>query len=1162
MAEPRPNTESLFWAALALPSAAERGRFLERACGGDAPLRARVEELLAAYPRAEQFLASPATGAAVTVDEPSSTEGAGTVIGPYRLREQIGEGGMGLVFVAEQTQPVRRKVALKVIKPGMDTRQVIARFEAERQALALMDHPNIAKVLDGGETAGGRPYFVMELVKGVPLTAYCDENRLTPRQRLELFADVCAAVQHAHQKGIIHRDLKPSNVLVCSHDGVPVVKIIDFGVAKAVGQQLTDKTVYTQLSQLVGTPLYMSPEQAGQSSLDIDTRSDIYALGVLLYELLTGTTPFDPERLRQVDYDEVRRIIREEEPPRPSTRIHTLGPAATTASTNRRSEPRQLSRLLRGELDWVVMRCLEKDRNRRYETASALAADVRRYLADEPVQACPPSAAYRLGKLVRRHRGPVLAASLVVLALVAGTIGTGIGLVRAVRAGRGEAVQRRLAEGNATAARQRVADLEAVLDFVENRVFAAARPRDEEGGLGYDVRLRKAVEAALPFVDRSFADQPLIEARLRRTLGLSFRYLGEARIAAEQFDKARALYTRHRGPDDRDTLQCTANLVDSYVALGQDAEALKLAEEALALHKAKLGPEHPDTLESMNHLALSYARLHRHAEALKLWEETLALCKARLGPEDRLTLGCMNNLALSYARLHRYAEALKLNEETLALKKAKLGPDHPDTLGSMNNLANSYDNLGRYAEALKLHEQTLALQKAKLGPDHRDTLKSMHNLAVSYSHFKRHTEALKLFEETLALEKAKFGPDHPRTLKSMHNLAVSYGNLGRHTEALKLAEETLALQKAKLGPDHPDTLESMDRLANSYASRHRHTEAIKLAEEALALEKAKHGPVHPETLRSMERLALCYANLGRCAESLMRREEWVALKKAKLGPDNPDTLWSMNYLAFCYLRCGRPAEALKLSEETLTLCKAKLGPKHPETLSSMQYLAESYRAVGRVPDAVTLGEQTLALKKAELGPRHLATLEEMSNLAASYYRAGRLSDALALQEETVRLMRAHPQPIRGRSFALALGENLAWWLATAPDPKRRDPARAVALATEAVQLRPGMEECWPPLGAAQYRTGKWPEAVAALDKAMHLRQGKLDQYSPGTIYFSAAAADAFFLAMAHWQLGHREEARTWYARAVRWMHQGLPHDDEVRRLRAEADELLGVNTKR
>ncbi len=416
--------QELFLEVFQIDDLAAREAYLDRACAGDGLLRQRIAGLLGALGRAGGFLESP--GAAVepgeTVDCPSAVpaETEGGVVGPYKLLEQIGEGGFGAVYMAEQSQPVRRRVALKVLKPGMDTKQVVARFEAERQALAIMDHPNIAKVFDGGATPSGRPYFVMELVRGVPITGFCDQNQLSPQQRLELFIPVCLAVQHAHQKGIIHRDIKPTNVLVTLHDGIPVPKVIDFGIAKAMAQPLTERTLFTGFAQMVGTPLYMSPEQTEMGGLDVDTRTDIYALGVVLYELLTGTTPFDRDRFKKAGYDEIRRVIREEEPVRPSTRISTLGPAAGPISVCRRSDPLRLRRLVRGELDWVAMKCLEKDRNRRYESASTLAADIQRYLRDEPVQACPPSAWYRFRKLARRNRRTLIMGTVLASAAIGG----------------------------------------------------------------------------------------------------------------------------------------------------------------------------------------------------------------------------------------------------------------------------------------------------------------------------------------------------------------------------------------------------------------------------------------------------------------------------------------------------------------------------------------------------------------------------------------------------------------------------------------------------------------------------------------------------------------------------------------------------------------------
>jgi serine/threonine protein kinase/tetratricopeptide (TPR) repeat protein len=704
MTDVKADAKAIFLKALDCKGADEVIRLLEEACGSDAAMRMRVEELMRAHRDAGAFLGG-AEKQEPTRDQPIA-ERPGTVIGPYKLLEQIGEGGFGVVFMAEQHQPIRRKVALKVLKPGMDTRQVIARFEAERQALALMDHPNIAKVHEAGETASGRPYFVMELVKGIPITEYCDLNQLTPRERLELFVYACQAVQHAHQKGIIHRDIKPSNVLVTMHDGDPLVKIIDFGIAKATGQQLTDKTLFTNFAQLIGTPLYMSPEQAALSNVDVDTRSDIYSLGVLLYELLTGTTPFNKERLRTAAYDEMRRIIREEEPPKPSMRMSTLGQAATSISIQRKSDPKRLGQLFRGELDWIVMKCLEKNRNRRYETASALAADVQRYLHDEPVQACPPSAWYRFRKIARRNTGALTTAAVVAAALVVGTAISTWQAIRATQAREETARQRDLARANFYKAHQAV-----------DTYFTEVSEDQLLDQPGLQPLRYKLLKSALQYY-QGFVEERSADPSLQRELAEAYRRVGSITSEIGSMDEAEPPLRQAIGlfqsllegtPNDEE-LQC--GLARSYQVLAyvqafgsQAAHAKESAERAVALLE-KLRMAHPKVSQygrwlgqSYDTIGISLVATGQYAEAKPFHVQAVEVLSetSRQAPADAEV---KTSWGLAYAHLgvaHHYLAQREAEEEALRQAIAIYQPivdKYPANARFRNELAKSSGSLG------------------------------------------------------------------------------------------------------------------------------------------------------------------------------------------------------------------------------------------------------------------------------------------------------------------------------------------------------------------------------------------------------------------------------------------------------------------------------------
>ncbi len=1077
---PSSNPRDLFLEALEKSAPAERAAFLDGACRSDGPLRAAVEDLLANH-HDDSFLEDPAVSMPTVMMTPN--EEVGEHIGRYKLLQEIGEGGFGTVWMAEQMEPVSRRVALKIIKLGMDTREVIARFEAERQALAMMDHPNIAKVLDAGATDKGRPFFVMELVKGVTITQFCDEQQLGTNERLALFSDVCAAINHAHQKGIIHRDIKPSNVMVTLHGDKAVVKVIDFGIAKATQGKLTEKTLFTRFEQFIGTPVYMSPEQAVTSGLDIDTRSDIYALGILLYELLTGKPPFDAQSLASAGYEEMRRIIREVEPVKPSSQLSTIAGAERDALAKARHiEPGKVRGMVEPDLDWIVMKAIEKDRARRYETANAFAQDIVRFLADEPVSARPPSAGYKFRKFARRNKAVLRVAAGIAAVLV---FATAVSTWQAIRARNAEKLAfDRVAEVVAERDAKDLArkDAEDISRFL-GKVFRSPDPSRD----GRTITVAETLKIAASDVENDLSAQPAQRAKLQGTLGDTYRALGLYPLALPLLEKVRDYYRTTSGPEHPDTLMAMHNLARAYNDADRRDEALKLQEEVLTLRRKVLGPEHLDTLKAMNNLAISYETAGRREDALKLREEVLPLSRKANGPEHHFTFLAMTNLSASYSDTGRPAEAIKMMEEMLPLERKILGAEHPDTLRAMGNLATYYGAAGRSGESLKLREEVLVLRRKVLGPEHSETLIAMQGVAISYFDAGRRDEALKLREEVLAISRKVNGPEHPDTVTAKTWLAVSYSDVGRQEEALKLREDVLAFSLKMNGSEHPGTLTAMNDLAASYSDVGQKDAALKLREEVVALRSKVLGPEHPETLDAMTNLANSYSKMGRGDEGLKVMEEVLKLSRKVRGPEHPSTLMAMNNLALCCIDAGRRDEALKLQEEILPLRRKVLGPEHPDTIDAMSNLAGSYADADRQKEAIVLAEEALKLHRKVLGPAHIGTLRAMDNLADFYVYAGRWDDALKLREEVLPLSRT----VRGPEHPNTLGDMTN--LAISYREAGRLP-EAVALQEQALAIkRRVLPPNHPYLGVALRNLRKLYEKTGRKDEAEALHKELADR---------------------------------------------------------------------
>ena len=806
------------------------------------------------------FLSAP-TGAGFS--PPGSTmlpgEQPGAKVGRYKLLQLIGEGGFGSVFMAEQTEPVHRRVALKIIKAGMDTKQVIARFEAERQALALMDHPNIARVLDAGATDSARPFFVMELVRGDPMTRYCDREELSVRRRLELFNDVCNAVQHAHQKGIIHRDLKPSNVLVTVSDGEPLPKVIDFGIAKATFGRLTNQTLFTEMHQLIGTPEYMSPEQAEASGVDIDTRSDIYSLGVMLYELLVGGTPLEGEKLRSTPFTEIQRLIREGEPQRPSLRLGTMiaaqsrdtrfwtpprinhGAFASSAveiARRRRSEPALLTRSLRGDLDWIVMKCLEKDRSRRYATASALADDVGRYLGDQPVLATPPSRSYKLRKFARRNKSILVGVAAVFLMMVLGTIGSTVGYLKATEA-------EKLALEKSEESSRAAAKAAAVSNFLQEMLSSVDPTK-----LGKEVTIRQALDDAAAKVESgSLKEQPALEADLRSAMGTTYLALGHYPEAEEHLRHTLELRRNLSGDDaTADLAADLGNLADVANAQGHYREQEAFIRECLAIQRRVHTGDHRDVAGAEQGLAAALRVQGKLGEAEPHYRAALDMRRRLFGPVHEDVGQSLNSLALLAQNLRNYVGAERLFREALDIRRKTLGDAHPVVADALNNLANLIHTQARHKEAEPLLREALEMRIKVLGPEHPAVAQSMNNLASVLLDQKDPVSAEPLYRGAWDVWRKTLPADHPNIPIAGNGLASTLLIRMAFSEAEPILREILIITESRKPVDEYLRLGILSNLGESLTGQGRFDEAEKILLETYGELTDKY----PKTLRRKE----------------------------------------------------------------------------------------------------------------------------------------------------------------------------------------------------------------------------------------------------------------------------------------------------------------------
>jgi serine/threonine protein kinase/Flp pilus assembly protein TadD len=1026
-------------------------------------------------------------------------------VGPYKLLSVLGEGGWGIVYLAEQKEPVSRRVALKIIKPGMDSKQVIARFETERQAMVLLDHHNIAKVYSAGTTENGRPYFAMEYIKGLPITKHCDQNKLNIDDRLKLFLQVCSAIQHAHQKGIIHRDIKPSNILVSTEDDKDIPKIIDFGVAKALNQPLTERTLFTEQGQLIGTPEYMSPEQIDINAQETDVCSDIYSLGVLLYELLTGALPFDRETFRKAAFNEIQRIIREKDPPKPSTRLSNLGEKAKEIAEKRRIELSLLAKRLSKELEWIPLKAIRKEPKERYRSAAELADDVENYLNGRPLVAGPESKIYRARKFVKRNRILVTATAIVLISLVLGAVTSTILAIGQTRARKEAEKQMKISQ--------------AINNFLNNDLLASFDPFKAKGG---EITVMEILDTATEKLKGKFSNAPSIEASICEMLGTAYMNLGNYEASELLLKRAIELRRSEFGEKHPDTLSSMAALYTLYGNQGHFKEAEELCAKTLETRRIVLGEEHPETLKSMAHLGWLYSSHGHYIEAEPLLAKALELQRRVLGEEHPDTLWSMHNLALPHTYLDRYNEAESLLSKVLEISRRVHGEQHSETIWIMYQLGDMYSRQGRLNDAEPLYVKALKISQNVFGDEYKTTLYGMRILGECYSNQGRYKEAEPLLVKALEIQRRVLGEESADTLLSMRNLGELYIKQSRYKEAEQLLIEVMEISLRVFGEEDPQTLWPVSSLGRLYNNQHRYNEAEPLFIKALEISRRLYGNRHLQTLWSISNLGWLYDNQGRYKEAEPLFVEMLEIHRQLYGDEHQLTLEQMYNLGQLYINQGLYREAEQVLRQTEELFE-KLVVNFPDVPDYQNDLAANniqlayvLRETGRPDEAEQSYQKGLLVygKAIEINPNNPGSWSGRGNI---YLNMGKWDKVITDYSKAIELKPGDWWYWHERGFAYI---QLKQW------------DKVVTDYTKAISLNPDDCSNYERRAQAYQALGKFDKAISDCTKVVLLNE-EMTADSPNLPAYQDDLANSYIrLGNVLWKAGHLDEAGRAYQKGL------------------------------